>query len=171
MGEAIQCQACDQAATVHLTQIANNKIHKVHLCEICAQAKGMTDPDVFSLEELFSPSSNINIEAASGAESLVCKRCGLSAADFRRSGRLGCPSCYEHLKPLVEPLLANMHKSLSHEGKIPHRSLGNLKFSQNLSELEKELNMAVTEERYEEAARCRDEISNLKKTHQVGSEI
>ena len=169
MGELIQCQACDQAATVHLTQIANNKIHKIHLCEVCAQAKGMTDPDVFSLEELFSPSSNINLEVPSSGESLVCKHCGFSSTEFGRNGRLGCPACYEFLNPLIEPMLANMHKSLSHEGKIPHRSLGALQFSQQLRKFEKKLTAAVEEERYEDAACFRDEISNLKKSHQDGA--
>ncbi len=170
MGEPIQCQVCDQAATVHLTQIANNKIHKVHLCEECAQSKGMTDPDVFSLEDLFSPSSSQKLEAISVTEKLVCKRCGLSSNEFKRHGRLGCPDCYDYLKPLIDPMLGNMHKSNSHRGKIPHRSFDNLKLNKRLRELDEELRIAVKEERYEEAAVCRDKIKNLKKPPQIAAD-
>ncbi len=171
MGEPIQCQVCDQAATVHLTQIANNKIHKIHLCEDCAEAKGMTDPDVFSLEDLFSPSSGQKLETISLQKSITCKRCGLSSNDFKRHGRLGCPDCYDYLKPLIEPMLVNMHKSISHQGKIPRRSLDHINLNKQLRKLEEELDTAVKEERYEDAALCRDKIKNVKKTSKTAVEI
>jgi protein arginine kinase activator len=48
---------CSKSATVHLTQIVNNKVHKVDLCEECAQAKGVTDPSGFSLADLLLKAS------------------------------------------------------------------------------------------------------------------
>ncbi len=168
MGELIHCQVCQEAATVHLTQIANNKIHKVHLCENCAQSKGMTDPDLFSLEDLFSPTSGFGLEESTADNSIVCKRCGLSSRDFKRHGRFGCPDCYEYLNPLILPMLANMHKSDSHKGKIPHRSIDSLQVSKRVRDLEEELSTAVKEERYEEAAAYRDEIEKLKASPQKG---
>ena len=44
MATPLKCDLCSKPATVHLTQIVNNKVHKVDLCEECAQAKGVTDP-------------------------------------------------------------------------------------------------------------------------------
>ena len=52
MANSLKCDLCSKPATVHLTQIVNNKIHKVDLCEACAQAKGVTDPSGFSLADL-----------------------------------------------------------------------------------------------------------------------
>ena len=52
MAENLKCSHCNNPATVHLTQIVNNKIIKVDLCESCAQAKGVTDPEGFSLADL-----------------------------------------------------------------------------------------------------------------------
>ena len=52
MANPIKCSLCGKPATVHLTQIINNKIHKVDLCEDCAKAKGVTDPAGFSLAVL-----------------------------------------------------------------------------------------------------------------------
>ena len=52
MANPLKCDLCSKPATVHLTQIVNNKVHKVDLCETCAQAKGVTDPSGFSLADL-----------------------------------------------------------------------------------------------------------------------
>jgi len=47
MAKSSEMRPLRQPSTVHLTQIVNNKIHKVDLCEECAQAKGVTDPERF----------------------------------------------------------------------------------------------------------------------------
>jgi protein arginine kinase activator len=39
MASNLKCDLCAKPATVHLTQIVNNKVHKVDLCEACAQAE------------------------------------------------------------------------------------------------------------------------------------
>ena len=57
MANPLKCDLCSKPATVHLTQIVNNKVHKVDLCEECAQAKGVTDPSGFSLADLLLKAS------------------------------------------------------------------------------------------------------------------
>ena len=52
MASPLKCDLCTNPATVHLTQIVNNKVHKVDLCEACAQAKGVTDLSGFSRHQL-----------------------------------------------------------------------------------------------------------------------
>ncbi|MEY3911927.1 MAG: hypothetical protein RLY37_1395, partial [Verrucomicrobiota bacterium] len=49
MSQPIQCSLCEEAATVHLSQVVHGKVKKVHLCEACAQKGGATDPAVFQL--------------------------------------------------------------------------------------------------------------------------
>jgi protein arginine kinase activator len=47
------CSICkEKEATVHLTQIAGDKMQKVDLCEDCAKTKGVNDPTGFSLADL-----------------------------------------------------------------------------------------------------------------------
>ena len=46
------CICQEQEATVHLTQIAADKMQKVDLCEDCARTKGVDDPAGFSLPDL-----------------------------------------------------------------------------------------------------------------------
>jgi protein arginine kinase activator len=49
----MQCQVCKKSpATVHLTQIIENQVKKVDLCEACAKEKGVNDPTGFSLADL-----------------------------------------------------------------------------------------------------------------------
>ena len=51
MSKPIQCSLCEEAATVHLSQVVHGKVTKVHLCEACAQKGGATDPAVFQLAD------------------------------------------------------------------------------------------------------------------------
>ena len=88
MAENLQCSMCGEEATVHLTQIVNTKIIKVDLCEACAQAKGVTDPEGFSLADLMN--KNDLTPQQSSQPDLVCTDCGMETSDFRKTGRLGC---------------------------------------------------------------------------------
>lgn len=159
MANSLKCDICSKPATVHLTQIVNNKIHKVDLCEECAQAKGVTDPSGFSLADLLVKAS-LNPEP--GHEQVRCERCGFTQQDFKRLGRFGCPTCYEAFQGMLDPLLGNMHKGTAHKGKVPRRALERKSLYDRLTSLETELETAIKAERYEDAARFRDEINQLK---------
>ena len=100
MASPLKCDLCSKPATVHLTQIVNNKVHKVDLCEACAQAKGVTDPSGFSLADLLLKASLTPDGAAT--DGLRCEHCGFTQGDFKKHGRFGCPHCYE-----FEPLLTS----------------------------------------------------------------
>ena len=54
MANKLKCSMCNEYATVHLTQIINNQIQKIDLCESCAQKKGVADTEGFSLAEMLS---------------------------------------------------------------------------------------------------------------------
>jgi len=159
MASPLKCDLCANPATVHLTQIVNNKVHKVDLCETCAQAKGVTDPSGFSLADLLLKAS-LNPDMPVSA--VRCEQCGFTQNEFKKHGRFGCPQCYETFSSLVEPMLDNMHKGTAHTGKVPERALERKSLHDRLGELESNLEDAVKTERYEDAARYRDEINQLK---------
>lgn len=160
MPSPLKCDLCSNQATVHLTQIVNHKVHKVDLCESCAQAKGVTDPSGFSLADLLLKAS-LNPEPAA-ASGLRCEQCGYKPEDFKKSGRFGCPHCYETFAGLLEPMLDNMHKGTAHTGKIPERALERKTLHDKLHRLETDLKNAIQSERYEDAAKYRDEISQVR---------
>jgi protein arginine kinase activator len=160
MANPLKCDVCEKPATVHLTQIVNNKVHKVDLCEECAQAKGVTDPSGFSLADLLLKAS-LNPEPATSSGA-TCEQCGFTQSDFKKQGRFGCPACYDAFRGMLEPMLDNMHKGVIHTGKIPRRALERKSLYDKLTKLELDLTDAVKSERYEEAARYRDEINQVK---------
>jgi protein arginine kinase activator len=162
MANPLKCDLCSKPATVHLTQIVNNKVHKVDLCEECAQAKGVTDPSGFSLADLLLKAS-LNPEPSNGA-SMRCEHCGFTQNDFKKQGRFGCPVCYDTFIGIVEPMLDSMHKGTVHTGKIPQRAITRKTLHERLSKLELDLSDAIKTERYEDAARCRDEINQVKQS-------
>lgn len=161
MATPLKCDLCSQPATVHLTQIVNNKVHKVDLCEACAQAKGVTDPQGFSLADLLLKASASNEAEPAGDR---CPSCGFTQGDFKKHGRFGCPVCYQTFSTMVEPMLDNMHKGTKHTGKVPHKTLDRKKINEQIHTLEADLEKAVRAERYEDAARLRDAINELRQT-------
>jgi protein arginine kinase activator len=161
MPNPLKCDFCAKGATVHLTQIVNNKVHKVDLCEDCARAKGVTDPGGFSLADLLLKAS-LNPVPANG--SIRCEQCGFSQPDFKKHGRFGCPSCYDAFRGVLDPMLDGMHKGTLHTGKVPRTALARKSLHDRLTQLETDLTDAIKSERYEEAARYRDEINQVRQT-------
>ena len=162
MGESLVCDICGKLATVHLTQIINNKIQKVDLCEECAQQKGVTDPEGFSLADFMAKNIESSLgEGAIEGPALVCSSCGCTPRDFKHSGRLGCPDCYESFDSLIKPMLKGMHRGGTHVGKIPHGLLKRVGLRREINRLQDSLARAVEQEQYEDAARFRDELEQL----------
>jgi protein arginine kinase activator len=160
MATPLKCDFCAQPATVHFTQINNNKVHNVDLCEDCAKKKGVTNPGGFSLADLLLKAAPGPEASASG---IRCEQCGFTQNDFKKHGRFGCPACYDAFKGMLEPLLDGMHKGTKHAGKVPQAAVDRKSLYDRMSKLELELTDAIKAERYEEAARYRDEINQMKK--------
>ena len=157
MANQQKCDFCGKPATVHLTQIVNNKVHNVDLCEACAQSKGVTNPGGFSLADLLLKTT-LNPEGSG----VRCEQCGFTQADFKKYGRFGCPACYDTFLPVLEPMLDGMHKGTRHVGKVPQAALQRRSLYDRLTKLETDLTEAIKSERYEEAARFRDEINQVR---------
>jgi protein arginine kinase activator len=155
------CDVCQKSeATVFLTQIVEGKMQKVNLCESCSKEKGVSDPTGFALADLL-----LGLGAAQqierGQPSQRCPVCGFTQADFKKTGRLGCSSCYDTFADGLATLLKGMHKGLRHTGRMPARLSRRFALADRVKSLEGELKQAVTDEKYEDAARLRDEIRQL----------
>ncbi|HTH49446.1 MAG TPA: UvrB/UvrC motif-containing protein [Candidatus Limnocylindria bacterium] len=163
----MQCQVCKKAtAKVHYTQIVDNQVKKVDMCEACAKEKGVNDPASFSLADLLlglgaSQKMEEASTAAGGDQS--CPQCGFTQADFKKSGRLGCSHCYEVFADGLEALLKGMHKGTQHKGKVPAALRRATDVRAKLTKLEADLKAAITREDFELAATLRDEIKQAKK--------
>jgi protein arginine kinase activator len=155
------CDVCKcNDATVFLTQILEGKMQKVNLCDSCSKEKGVQDPTGFALADLL-----LGIGAAEeiekGTATQRCVVCGFTQADFKKSGRLGCSSCYGTFADGLGSLLKAMHKGTEHVGKLPQRAHREMELADRMKELNADLQKAVAEENYESAASLRDQIKKL----------
>jgi protein arginine kinase activator len=159
----MQCCVCkEKPATVHLTQIVGDKMQKLDLCEECAKTKGINDPTGFAMADLMlGLGASQELDATAAGVELKCPRCGFSQADFKKSGRLGCPECYRTFADGLSTLLKTMHKGTRHVGKAPEALRHSRDAIDRLKLLQKRLARAVEEENYETAAALRDEIKLL----------
>jgi protein arginine kinase activator len=159
----MQCSICkEKPATVHLTQIVGDKMQKLDLCEDCAKAKGVNDPAGFALADLMlGLGASQEIGQAVGGVELKCPRCGFSQADFKKSGRLGCPECYHTFAEGLGGLLKTMHKGTKHTGKSPEALRTLRENADRLKSLQKKLTKAIESEDFESAATLRDEMKQM----------
>ena len=155
------CDVCQtKEATVFLTQIIEGKMQKVNLCEGCSKEKGVNDPTGFALADLL-----LGLGAAQEIEKnpagIRCPVCGFSQADFKKTGRLGCSACYDTFAEGLSGMLKNMHRGSIHTGKVPAKLAVARRRNQELAALQADLEKAVREEHFEEAATIRDKIRLL----------
>ncbi len=154
-----------------LTQVINSQITELSLCEDCAKKRGIFDPQSLTFAEKFFPEElkkrvdlilrELSARKAqpaalpSGDEDLLtrCPVCDFTLDDYRRSSRLGCPTCYsvfarELGKPIDAPDASDMPEGAEEE--LSKRA-----------KLEKQLRKAIEREDYETAALLRDELKGL----------
>jgi protein arginine kinase activator len=164
-GAEMLCEQCgDREATVHLTQIVQDEHSSVHLCPECAAERGvqsdLTPPSAPLVDFLAQMGKGLPAESFSPAHQ--CSFCGLSLADFKRTGRLGCSHCWAEFESQLRPLLRRLHGGTRHVGKIylspdPHEA----DRTARLTHLRRSLQRAVDEEDFERAATLRDEVRLL----------
>ena len=170
------CDSCGKKpATVHLTEIIDDQMTELHLCEDCARAKSSQMEQQFGLSDLlgglaeFHPKSNATSQAPSETvPSMKCPGCGASFEDFKKVGRLGCSECYEAFKKYLGPLLKRIHGSNIHFGKSPIKASKSSKKKIDPQELRLKLQKAIEMEAFEDAARIRDEIKQLEQRSEEG---
>ena len=160
------CDLCNKnQATVHLTEIVDDQMSELHLCEECARKKSVQMEQQFGLADLLAGLAEFGKpEETNEVADLKCANCGLSYKDFKRIGRLGCGECYTNFRKFLLPLLKKIHGSTQHVGKFPYKVAAvksKKKFS--LTELRMKLHNAIEKEEFEEAARLRDKIRELEK--------
>ena len=170
------CDICGKnQATVHLTEIIDEKMNELHLCEECARQKSSQMESQFGLSDLLAglagtdKSVHKDKDASEPVISVKCPNCGLTYADFKKIGRLGCGDCYTAFKKYLGPLLKRIHGASSHFGKAPVEiAAKTVKKKTGLEGLRKELQEAIAREAFEDAARLRDKIKETEKKQEQG---
>jgi protein arginine kinase activator len=160
-----RCSRCDGASVVELTQIEAGEVTKVPLCAKCAAEAGIQTPGAHADTPLGS------LLAALGGEDLLktdpnavadvrCEGCGATLEDFRKTGRLGCESCYTTFDEPLRELLRRLHGSTVHSGKVhrPAAGVAPPPPTEGPHLLQERLRKAIASEQFELAAQLRDQL-------------
>jgi protein arginine kinase activator len=167
MERGVNLMLCDQCrerdAVLNLTQIVENAVTQLHLCEKCAAERGIETTVSMPKHPLGEFLQAVQQQALQlPGDAARCAYCGTSLRDFRASGRLGCAQCYGAFEQSLRDLLRRVHGSAKHVGRRyevanPHL----LERDAALSELRDRLQRAIESEEFETAATLRDQIRTL----------
>ena len=164
----MKCQICNtNPANIIFTIIVNKEKKDVKICKKCAEEKGFTSPlggIPFLLGELIFSMAIAQINEMADDEikdrDIACTECGMTYKEYKTSGLLGCPLCYDTFKEDLKVILRRIHGNNQHYNM---RKANTLTLEKMISTLRKELEEAVKREEFEKAAQLRDEIRSLEK--------
>ena len=156
------CELCKKrTATVHLTDLMSGDKLEKHLCEKCAKQEGVEEESHAPFEKLLTSFVMASASAQEAAQ-ITCDECGMTYAEFRTSGLLGCQHDYTAFESVLQTLLERAHGGATHHiGKVPKGTAPSDRRQVDLLRLRQELADAVKSEDYERAAALRDSIKGL----------
>jgi protein arginine kinase activator len=163
----MSCEQChEREAVIHLTQIVNEQVTTLHLCERCAAEKGVESPGSLPKTPLGSflaaMGQELPEQVPAPRSGDNCPRCGGTLQDFKDTGRLGCPDCYRSFEVPLRDLLRRLHGSTHHMGeRYADREPAAPKERPHAAELREQLRLAVETENFELAAELRDRLRVL----------
>lgn len=181
------CQNCGKnEANVKYTQIINGVRKELNLCSECARELGVDRIDIpmnFTsfLGDFFNDYAESSLLPSFSIDNAKCKTCGMTYNDFINTGMFGCSDCYDTFSGPIDSLLKNLHGTAKHIGRgaknvdeLLNKKVNYKKVSKDtennedekstkLEDLQRELDKAIKEERYEDAAKIRDQIKEMNK--------
>ncbi len=163
---------CDECgvndATIKLMTIVGGEKRERHLCTECMTKvkKQFSSLDLSSLAGLLGgllqAVKQDDGEAEEPVIDLTCPNCQSTYEEFRKTGFLGCPACYQAFHEPLEVMIKRVHGHTQHAGRVPGGSSSDLSIRLKIDRLKQQLGRAIAEEAYEEAARLRDQVRALK---------
>jgi protein arginine kinase activator len=160
----LTCDVCNnEEATIHIRQIAGEQSVDMHLCERCAALRGINageDPSDTSISGLLT--GLVESGKKRKGQRKVCPVCGTTVELIRKKASLGCHECYTVFAREIRDVIGKMYGRVSHKGKLPRRMKDYKTLLIDVESLKRRLEAALRTEDYEEAARLRDQIADLR---------
>jgi protein arginine kinase activator len=155
-----KCDLCgENPATIQVRQMDKaGQVTEIEVCEACAAKRGFSDSETIQ-NDVAKILAEMKDKVAEEDARLICSTCGLSFAEFKRKGRLGCPACYESFGEKLEALVRRLHGAVQHVGRGTRGGVKQAQVKMNAERLRRELDHAIKSEDYERAARLRDELN------------
>ena len=182
----MMCDNCGKrSANIRYSENINGRKKELNLCEECSEKLGIGQMD-FSLPIDFSSflggfmddfATTEFIPMINEIKTLKCNNCGYTFDDISNTGKLGCKDCYDVFEDRLDSIIKRIQGANQHVGRIGKIVDSKIdskintnknnevkkeeKSESKLEQLQEELKQAVKDERYEDAARIRDEIKKL----------
>ena len=163
------CSHCNKnEANFHCKTVLNGKVTELHLCSNCAAELGFNDKyDIFGdgmdVNSILNQFFALTGQKLPRNDTLKCENCGTDFKRFNDTGLLGCDKCYDVFADAVENMMQRTQGATTHSGKISGPDSESIKKENEITSLKAELQKAILEERYEEAAKLRDRIKEMEK--------
>lgn len=128
----MKCQRCkEREANVQIMQqISGKKPQTFYLCDVCARELGISMPSFpmtgkmasnpFALlGNMFQSNLGLGADEISEKPSVRCTQCNMTFEEFKKTGFLGCPSCYEAFSCQMDPVFSRTQMGNKHAGRKP----------------------------------------------------
>ena len=178
----MKCDNCGKnEANVRYLRNINGVKQEMNLCEECSKKLGITDSFNMPIDfssfwgGFFEDFENSDLmQLMEPSKPIKCMGCNSSFEDIINSGKFGCPECYDTFQTQIDSLMNKLHGSNRHLGrlgkadkaKVQDNNISNVSNTEKtqasqIEKLKQELKELIKEEKYEEAAKVRDEIKKL----------
>lgn len=174
------CELCEKnPATAHLTEVADNgrDLQELHICNGCMSRLHLDLPnnppaiaEILAMAENSDHSDtdveievNVQLQNEDSGEddSARCPDCGISYSEFSKNNRFGCATDYQTFSDELTRLFDELQGASQHIGRGPGNADQHAQLLDKRIRLERKLQDVIAEERFEEAARIRDELKEL----------
>jgi protein arginine kinase activator len=153
------CDLCGKpGADMKVSQLdKDGKVTELVVCSECARARGFSEVEKIKMD-VAEILADLKSRVAEDDANIKCGRCGLTYAEFRRLGRVGCAECYTAFHEQMVPLVRRIHGAVQHVGRATHTGRKEAQVKMNAQKLREALSKAVEQEDYEKAAQLRDQL-------------
>ena len=163
------CEECHQNEAVYtISVMMGEAMTQRHLCADCMAKMNMNIASG-NMQKLLGAILNAINRGEQPEEGekvpddqpdITCPRCRMTLSKFIKTGRLGCPDCYQAFAAQLHPMLLQIH-GVQHAGRKPLQSETDQRSRYEQEELTRQLQLAVNAEDYEHAAEIRDRLRAL----------
>ena len=163
----MKCDRCDNPSVYHSTLIVNGVSKNTNLCRECAIKEGVFNQQKPSLfDEMFASFSDLL--GYEQVENVVCPVCKTSLREFKSTGRLGCPNCYDMFRDEISKIIKRIAPFETHKQDTIKTKVKSEKLSKEdkIKQLREQMKLAVNEERYEDAAKIKNQIAKLESANE-----
>ena len=159
------CPKCNnRLATIRYAEVVDGVVTERFLCPECLAKMQQDSAAGFNISAAApaadKPSASDIAEDAMRTQR-TCPGCNTLLSDIIDTGRVGCARCYETFAVEIDDRLEALHHAVHHKGKALRVDDAKSRLMADLQTKRGLLRSVLRAEKYEEAARLRDEIKQL----------